>query len=60
MSQTAVRTNVVALSVTAAKGDSGDDALTDGYVAAFVAGAGLLVLAAVIAVVLTGARRARA
>jgi EmrB/QacA subfamily drug resistance transporter len=52
--------NVVALSVTAAKGDSGDDALTDGYVAAFVVGAGLLALAAVIAVVLTGSRRARA
>ncbi|SMC85922.1 MFS transporter [Lentzea albidocapillata] len=51
--------NVVALSVTAAKGNSGDDALTDGYVAAFVVGAGLLALAAVIAVVMTGSRRAR-
>lgn len=50
--------NVVALSVTTAKGDSGDDALTDGYVAAFVVGAGLLALAALIAVVTTGTRRA--
>ena len=40
-------------------GDSGDDTLTDGYVAAFVAGSGLLALAAAIAVVMTGSRRAR-